>query len=110
MSALKIIVLCAIISVAMSSSIPEQKVERKPKPLIQIPLGGFEVLQRKTRSPDDEPKRTVEARGEHHDRHGTSASVTYTHPVGPNMDVYGGVSRNFKYNDNSGHVGVRYKF
>ena len=34
MSALKVIILCAIISVAMSNSIPEQKVERKPKPLI----------------------------------------------------------------------------
>ncbi|XP_055904069.1 uncharacterized protein LOC129939912 [Eupeodes corollae] len=106
MAAAKIIILCAIISVALSASIPQQE-----EGVIEASLNEGEVLTRHVRSPDNnQPLRTVEARGEHHGRHGDSASVTYTHPVGKNVDVYGQVSRQFKYNDNSGHVGIRYKF
>ncbi|XP_055855858.1 uncharacterized protein LOC129919063 [Episyrphus balteatus] len=111
MATAKIIIFCAIISVAVCFTIPaEQQIDDGLREISDIQAPLTEVVTRRVRSPDSEPKRTIEARGEHSSRHGANAGVTYTHPVGKNVDVYGGVSRNFRHNDNSGHVGVRYKF
>nr|CAM92125.1 hypothetical protein [Eristalis tenax] len=108
--AIKLIILCGLFAVALGFTLPEdhydgpnyemQGFEEEPLPLEDV------ILVRRARS----PQRRFEGNFEHHSRHGNSASLGYSHPIGRNFEAYGGVARNFKYNDNSGHVGLRYNF
>ncbi|XP_055907546.1 uncharacterized protein LOC129942573 [Eupeodes corollae] len=71
-----------------------------------VPVAEDVVLVRKARSPQG----SVTGTFEHSRQGGSSASVDYNRQLSKNLEAYAGASRNFKYNDNSAHAGLRYRF
>ncbi|XP_055854837.1 uncharacterized protein LOC129918374 [Episyrphus balteatus] len=71
-----------------------------------VPVADDLVLVRKARSPQG----SVTGTFEHSRRDGSSANVDYNHQVTKNLELYGGAGRNFRYNDNNAHAGLRYRF
>ncbi|XP_055905276.1 uncharacterized protein LOC129940804 isoform X3 [Eupeodes corollae] len=71
-----------------------------------VPVSDDVVLVRKARSPQG----SVSGTFEHSRQDGSSATIDYNRQLSKNLDVYAGASRNFRFNDNSGHAGLRYRF
>nr|CAM92128.1 hypothetical protein [Eristalis tenax] len=90
----KFLLLLVVLAVASCYGIP-----------INVQPGDM-VLNRFIRS----PQRRIEARGDHNRSTGWTSSVNYHHPINKNWEAYASARRNEKFNDNSAHAGLAFKF
>ncbi|XP_055854839.1 uncharacterized protein LOC129918376 [Episyrphus balteatus] len=107
----KTLIFFGLLAVALGSVLPEKysyetinsewvygdEVDAVPDDVVHL---------RKARSPQGSMSGTFE----HSRRDGSSANFDYNHRLSKNLEVYGGAGRNFRYNDNNAHAGLRYRF
>ncbi|XP_055854841.1 uncharacterized protein LOC129918378 [Episyrphus balteatus] len=71
-----------------------------------VPVADDVVLVRKARSPQG----TLTGAFEHTPEEGSSANVYYNQQLAKNLELFGGAGRNFRYNENHAHAGLRYTY
>ncbi|XP_055905272.1 uncharacterized protein LOC129940803 [Eupeodes corollae] len=105
----KTLIFFGLLAVALGFTLPEENLVSGPSEWVYgdvVPVSHDLVLVRRARSPQG----SVSGTFEHSRPMGSSATIDYNHRLSKNLDVYAGASRNFKFNDNSGHAGLRYRF
>ncbi|XP_055854845.1 uncharacterized protein LOC129918381 [Episyrphus balteatus] len=106
----KTLIFFGLLAVALGFTLPEENtaglVDSEWVYGDVVPVAEDVVLVRKARSPQGSMSGTFE----HSRRDGSSANFDYNHQVTRNLDVYAGAGRNFRYNDNNAHAGLRYRF
>ena len=71
-----------------------------------IPVADDVVLVRNARSPQG----TLTGTFEHTPEEGSSANVYYNQQLAKNLELFGGAGRNFRFNENNAHAGLRYTY
>ncbi|XP_055854846.1 uncharacterized protein LOC129918382 [Episyrphus balteatus] len=105
----KTLIFFGLLAVALGFTLPEENTANLESEWVYgdvVPVAEDVVLVRKARSPQG----SVSGIFEHSRPMGSSATIDYNHQLSKNLDVYAGASRNFKFNDNSAHAGLRYRF